>query len=143
MFLRPLLMALTAFGKKCENILGYELEVRTPVKAPDLHVPLTRRGIKCEVSKDTTSSTRKRYLHEWSSPHLDKSVRTQETYKSAISARRKVTFCLFHPIHSLKQPVLSQSLRTRLPEIIDRDPTTTHKMTSQDGYQWTQKSALV
>jgi heterodisulfide reductase subunit A-like polyferredoxin len=31
-----------------------------------------------------------------------------------------------------------------LPEIIDRDPTTyPHKMTSQDGYQWTQKSGLV
>jgi len=28
MFSIPLLMALTAFGKKCENILGYELEFK-------------------------------------------------------------------------------------------------------------------
>jgi alkyl hydroperoxide reductase subunit AhpF len=107
-------------------------------------VPLTRRGIKCEVWQDTTSSTRKRYLHEWRSPHLDKSVRTHERISQAISARQKVTFCIIHLVHSFRQLVLSQLLCTRLPKTIDRELTTyPHRMTSQDGYQWTQKSGLV
>jgi hypothetical protein len=129
MFSRPLLKALTAFGKKCENILGYEAEFRTPVRAPDLHVPLTRRGIKCEVWKDTTSSTRKRYLHEWRSPHWAKSVRTSDKRISqAISARQKVTFRTFHSIHTFKQLAISQPLHICLPEIIDRGPETySHK----------------